>query len=194
MPSTWASQKTGLGIPEGCRSHPFDNASAFFARIQQDGTLRRLLDRYYGHVDRLNRIDVVAFLEQTNPQRLPDYAETFTQAQEITGIDWRLMAAIGYQESHWDPFATSPTGVRGVMMLTGETADRMGVSDRLDPTSEHPGRRPLSADLKESLPARIPGARPHLAGAGRLQPGQGHMEDARRIAQARDGNPDSGPM
>ena len=69
---------------------------------------------------------------------LPKYKRLFQQAQEITGIDWRLLAAISYQESHWDTFNTSPTNVRGLMMLTESTADRMGVTDRLDPKQSIP--------------------------------------------------------
>lgn len=40
------------------------------------------------------------------------------------------MAAISYQESHWNPEATSPTE-RGMMMLTKATADRMNITNRL---------------------------------------------------------------
>ena len=63
---------------------------------------------------------------------LPRYAPMFKEAQDLTGIDWRLLAALGFQESHWRPLATSPTGVRGLMMLTSATADDMGVSNRLE--------------------------------------------------------------
>ena len=48
-------------------------------------------------------------------------------------MEWQLLAAIAYQESHWDPQATSPSGVRGLMMLTQSTANEIGVTDRLDP-------------------------------------------------------------
>jgi Predicted soluble lytic transglycosylase fused to an ABC-type amino acid-binding protein len=64
---------------------------------------------------------------------LPKYTRLFKEAQEMTGIDWRLLAAVSYRESHWDTFNTSPTNVRGLMMLTESTADLMGVTDRLDP-------------------------------------------------------------
>ncbi|MBA1331241.1 murein transglycosylase, partial [Candidatus Endoriftia persephone str. Guaymas] len=57
----------------------------------------------------------------------------FRAAAEETGFDWQLLAAIGYQESHWRPNAKSPTGVRGIMMLTKNTAKQMQVEDRLNP-------------------------------------------------------------
>ena len=40
---------------------------------------------------------------------------------------------MSYQESHWNPAATSYTGVRGLMMLTQDTAEAVGVTDRTDP-------------------------------------------------------------
>ena len=47
----------------------------------------------------------------------------FEDAGKAYGVDWRLLAAMGYQESHWRSHAVSPTGVRGIMMLTEATAD-----------------------------------------------------------------------
>ena len=162
----------------------------FVEQAQKDGTLKRIYERYFGHVKRLGSSDILGIL-QRRPQRLPDLRRHFQEAQTLTGIDWRLLAAIGYQESQWDPFATSPTGVRGLMMLTGETADRMGINDRLNARQSILGGARYLAMLKQALPARIPEPdRTWLALAAYNQ-GQGHLEDARRIAQARGGNPDS---
>jgi membrane-bound lytic murein transglycosylase F len=64
--------------------------------------------------------------------RLPQWRRYFQSAQDLTGIDWRLLAALAYQESKWDPLATSYTNVRGMMMLTEDTADFLRVANRLD--------------------------------------------------------------
>ena len=168
----------------------FAKAQKFFDRIQKDGTLRRLLDRYYGHIDRLNRIDVVTFLEKMN-STLPSYRKLFQQAQEITDIDWRLIAALGYQESHWDPLATSPTGVRGLMMLTSDTADHLGVNDRLDPKENIPAGASYLLTLKEALPQRIPDPDKTWIALAAYNTGMGRLEDARVLAQQNKLNPDS---
>ena len=105
--------------------------SSFVEAAQHDGTLARLEDRYFGHVRRLKQADIVKFLERIGSV-LPKFRSHFLTAQNISGIDWRLIAAVAYHESQWDPNATSPTGVRGIMMLTEETADRLDVSNRLD--------------------------------------------------------------
>jgi membrane-bound lytic murein transglycosylase F len=172
-------------------SQALRNALArFFEQARKDGTLKRIYERYFGHVRKLDSSDVLGIL-QRRPQRLPELRQHFHEAQTLTGIDWRLLAAIGYQESQWNAFATSPTGVRGLMMLTGQTADRMGVANRLDARQSILGGARYLALVKDSLPARIAEPdRTWLALAAYNQ-GQGHMEDARRIAQARGGSPDS---
>lgn len=162
----------------------------FFVRINGDGTLRRLLDRYYGHIERLNQGDVVAFL-QRRVTVLPQYRESFQQAQELTGIDWRLLAALGFQESHWNPLATSPTGVRGLMMLTSETADRMNVTDRLDAHQNIIAGAKYLRTLRDGLPARIPEPDRTWMALAAYNVGFGHLEDARILTQRRGLNPDS---
>jgi len=115
-------------------------AAPFFERIKKDGTLKRLIDRYYGHATRFTAIDAASLLEQIGTL-LPGLKPFFQEAEQASGVDWRLLAAIGYQESHWDAKATSPTGVRGLMMLTEETAERLQVKDRLDARESILGRR-----------------------------------------------------
>ncbi len=172
-------------------SRAFQNTLArFIEQARQDGTLKRIHERYFGHVRRLAPSDILGIL-QRHPQRLPALRRHFHEAQTLTGIDWRLLAAIGYQESQWNASATSPTGVRGLMMLTSETADRMGISNRLDARQSILGGARYLVLLKESLPERIAEPdRTWLALAAYNQ-GLGHLEDARRIAQARGGDPDS---
>ena len=184
------TQKIVWALPTHSSQALRDALTRFVEQARKDGTLKRIYERYFGHIRRLESSDVIGIL-QRRPQRLPELRVHFQEAQTLTGIDWRLLAAIGYQESQWNPFATSPTGVRGLMMLTTQTADRMGVSDRLNARQSILGGARYLALLKESLPPRIAEPdRTWLALAAYNQ-GQGHLEDARRIAQARGGNPDS---
>ena len=184
------TQKIVWALPTGS-SQTFRNALArFIEQAHKDGTIKRIHERYFGHVTRLDSSDVLGIL-QRRPLRLPSLRQHFHEAQTLTGIDWRLLAAIGYQESQWNALATSPTGVRGLMMLTGQTADRMGVANRLDARQSILGGARYLALMKDALPERIAEPdRTWLALAAYNQ-GQGHMEDARRIAQARGGNPDN---
>jgi len=162
----------------------------FFNKIRDNGTLNRLMDRYYGHVTRIQPIDSESLLEKVQ-SILPKLRPHFHEAQQLTGIDWRVLAAIGYQESHWDALATSPTGVRGIMMLTEDTADRMGVKNRLDARESIVGGAKYLQLLRDTVPSRIPEPdRTWLALAAYNQ-GYGHLEDARVLTQRMKLNADS---
>lgn len=185
-----APEALAWALPKDAAPLLLQNVKDFFDRINADGTLRILLDRYYGHIERLNTGDVVAFL-QRRTSILPKYRAMFQEAQELTDIDWRLLAALGFQESHWDPLATSPTGVRGLMMLTAATADRMGVTDRLDAKQNILAGANYLKILRDTLPARIPEPDRTWMALAAYNVGYGHLEDARILAQRRGLNADS---
>ena len=167
-----------------------DLIDRFFEGIRKDGTLQRLIDRYFGYAHRVERIDAVVFQERMRSV-LPAFSALFHQAQQETGIDWRLVAAVAYQESHWDPAATSATNVRGMMMLTEETAKRMRVADRLDARQSIVAGARYLADLKRSLPERIREPDRTWLALAAFNIGIGHLEDARVLAARRKLNPDS---
>jgi len=165
-------------------------AEAFLAETRKSGTMANLKDRYFGHIERLNQADSVHFIERVRSV-LPRYRAMFQAAQASTGIDWRLLAALAYQESQWDPLATSPTGVRGMMMLTEETADHLRVSNRLDANlSIRAGARYLS-DLRDMLPASVREPDRLWLALAAYNLGMGHLNGARGIAQGLNANPDS---
>ncbi len=167
-----------------------DKVNAFFARIGNDGTLQRLIDRYFGHVRRIERNGAGAFQARIR-NVLPAYTALFHQAQQESGIEWRLIAAIAYQESLWDPQATSETNVRGMMMLTEDTARRLRVRDRLDARQSIAAGARYLADLKRSMPARIAEPDRTWIALAAFNIGIGHLEDARVLAVRRKLNPDS---
>jgi membrane-bound lytic murein transglycosylase F len=169
-------------FPANGNGELYDLAQDFMRRFAQDGTLARLQDRYFGHVERLKQADILKFITRMKTT-LRQYKALFQDAQIATGLDWRLVAALSYQESQWEPLATSPTGVRGIMMLTEETADRLGVSNRLDPLeSIRAGARYLGY-LIDSLPNSIMEPDRTWMGLAAYNLGQGHFGAARSIAK-----------
>jgi membrane-bound lytic murein transglycosylase F len=164
-------------------------AKVFFERIKRDGTLKHLVDKYYAHVSRMSAIDAGTLLERV-VTLLPVLRGHFHQAQDASGIDWRLIAAIGYQESHWDPLATSATGVRGLMMLTEDTATRMKVKDRLDARDSILGGALYFEQLRALVPGRIREPDRSWFALAAYNMGYGHLEDVRILAQRMKLNPD----
>lgn len=169
-----------------------DEANTFLTRITRDGQIVRVLDRYFGFPQRLTAIDVEVFTDRINTL-LPRYRAWFQQAQEIYGIEWRLLAAVAYQESHWIDDATSETGVRGIMQFTEDTARRYNV-DRLDPRSSIlGGARYLSTLKRDGLAARIQEPDKTWLALAAYNIGLGHVENARVLTQRAKKNPDMWP-
>ena len=164
-------------------------AKPFFERIRKDGTLKRLVDRYYGHATRITALDSGALIQKIE-STMPALKPHFQEAEQASGIDWRLIAALGYQESHWDADATSPTGVRGLMMLTDETADRLQIKNRLDARESILGGARYLALTRETMAPRIPEPDRTFLALAAYNMGVGHLEDARILAQRAGLNPD----
>ncbi|MGL5698166.1 MAG: membrane-bound lytic murein transglycosylase MltF [Kluyvera sp.] len=160
----------------------------FFNNINDDGTLARLEEKYLGHGDDFDYVDTRTFLRAVD-NVLPDLQPLFKKyANEI---DWRLLAAISYQESHWDPLATSPTGVRGLMMLTKNTAQSLGLSDRTDPEQSISGGMRYIRDMMTKVPDSVPQDERIWFALAAYNMGYAHMLDARALTAKQKGNPDS---
>ncbi len=147
-----------------------ESIAAYFAEIEATGELQRIFDRYYFASREFDYVGSRAFVRHYNT-RLPQYREYFREAELATGVDWRLLAAMAYQESHWNPEAVSPTGVRGMMMLTEHTAAMMEVENRTDPRDEHHRRRALFQPRDAQGADANRRARPHLARGRGVQRG-----------------------
>ncbi|GAB5380793.1 MAG: membrane-bound lytic murein transglycosylase MltF [Aliiglaciecola sp.] len=159
----------------------------YFGLIQKDGRLAALEDKYFGHVRQFNYVDTREFIRSART-KLDEYRPWFEQYAE--DIDWRLLAAMSYQESHWDPKAKSPTGVRGMMMLTLATAKEMGVKSRLDPEQSIRGGSQYFEKLVKRIPARIQEPDRIWFALAAYNIGLGHLEDARVLTEKQGGNPD----
>ncbi|MGH8304661.1 MAG: membrane-bound lytic murein transglycosylase MltF, partial [Steroidobacteraceae bacterium] len=162
----------------------------FFHTLNASGELAQLMLAASGDTRRFAYEESREFQAHV-ADRLPRYRSWFEQAASGTGIDWRLLAAIGYQESKWDPRAQSGDGALGVMMLTADTAQAMGIRDRANPQqSIFAGARYL-AEVRRKIPERIPEPDRTWLTIAAYNVGFGHLEDARIITQALGKDPDS---
>ncbi|MCJ8167859.1 membrane-bound lytic murein transglycosylase MltF [Atopomonas sediminilitoris] len=175
---TWLS----WAVAGGDDSSLLQAVNGFLQEVDSNGTLARLVDRFYGHVEKLGYVGAYTFAQHLQ-QRMPRYESFFRNAANEHSLDWRLLAAVGYQESLWQPDATSKTGVRGLMMLTQRTARAMGVEDRLNPQQSIAGGARYLAHLNEVLPQEIPAGERIWFVLAAYNVGMGHLDDARKLTR-----------
>jgi membrane-bound lytic murein transglycosylase F len=153
-----------------------------------EAEVSRIRDRYFGHVEQVDTFGALTMATHVE-SRLPKYRKLFEQAGEDTGMDWRLLAAIGYQESHWNPAAVSPTGVRGIMQLTTATAQRMQIADREDPAQSILGGSRYIRLLLDKLPPEITEPDRTWLALVAYNIGYGHLLDVRDLTAMQGGDP-----
>jgi membrane-bound lytic murein transglycosylase F len=181
-PMAWA-------FPRSDDDSLFNAAITFFNKIKANGTLERLIDRYYGHIGEFDYVGTRRYQAHVE-QRLPQYKDMFVYAAYEADVDWRLLAAISYQESHWQPDAISPTGVGGLMMLTNAAAEDIGVEDRMDPAQSIRGGAHYLVKMKERISEEVPEPDRTWLALAAYNVGLGHLEDARILTQKNKGDPD----
>lgn len=181
-------QKLAWALPISEDTSLYDEVERFFKRIIADKTLAQLIEKHYGHASSLNTVDNCTFREHRK-SRLPQYQQYFDTAAKEHEIDWRLLAAIGYQESHWLDNAVSPTGVEGIMMLTNDTAKLLNIKNRRDPVESIKGGARYFKQRIQVMSEDIPEPDRTWFALASYNVGTGHLHDARIITQKLGGDP-----
>ena len=182
-PLAWA-------FPKGIGDSLLARADKFLIGAEREGLLARVHDRYYGHTKKFDYVGTRNFIRHYE-SRLPRYRQMFEEAGAQWGVDWRLLAAIGYQESHWRSGAVSPTGVRGIMMLTEDTADYLGIDDRVDPRNSIFGGAQYYARQTERVADSVVEPDRTWMALAAYNVGFNHVKDARLIVEMQGGDPDT---
>ena len=166
-----------------------EELQTFFLKIRENGQLRQLEERFYSHSNQINQIGSRTFTRAVE-KKLPKYQPLMEQVASEYNMDWRMLASISYQESHWNPKARSPTGVRGMMMLTLPTAKEMGTKDRLNVEQSLRGGARYFNKITQRLPERIKEPDRTWFALAAYNVGMGHVEDARIITEQQGHDPD----
>ena len=182
QPLAWAFSKNG-------DNSLYKEANKFLALYKKSGQLAQLLKRHYEHAKKYDYAGTSTYLGHVR-YRLPRYQEMFERAGETNELDWQLLAAVAYQESHWNPRAVSPTGVRGIMMLTNRTAKEVGVTDRTVPAQSIRGGAKYLRGLSEKFSDELDEKNKLWFTLAAYNVGFGHLQDAPIITKRRGGNPD----
>ncbi|RKZ61769.1 MAG: membrane-bound lytic murein transglycosylase MltF [Gammaproteobacteria bacterium] len=160
----------------------------WFDQYKDDYDLAYMLEKYYGYVEIFDYVDTHKFLKRVQT-RLPQYKDFFIDAATKNNIEPSLLAAQSYQESHWNRKAKSPTGVRGIMMLTQPVAKSMGVTNRLHAKQNIYAGAKFQAKMKKMVENVDEPDRSWLAMAA-YNIGRGHFRDAQSLARKLKKNPD----
>lgn len=177
------------GFPKGSGDSLLTRADDFLIASDRNGLLAQVHDRYYGHTKKFDYVGTRNFIRHYET-RLARYRQMFEEAGAEWGVDWRLLAAIGYQESHWRAGAVSPTGVRGIMMLTQDTADYLGLDDRTDPRTSIFGGAQYYARQTERVADTVAEPDRTWMALAAYNVGFNHLKDARLIVEMQGGDPD----
>lgn len=163
-------------------------ANDFLKKFVKSGGLKRLEQRYYDAAAKATYFNLAHYNAEIE-QSLPDFKDYFTKYGRQYDIDWRLLAAMAYQESQWKPDAVSPTGVEGIMMLTNGTADLMKIEDRTDPEQSIRGGAQYIAQLRDKIAEEVKEPDRTWMALAAYNVGLGHVLDARELARQSEKNP-----
>ncbi|MES0362343.1 MAG: membrane-bound lytic murein transglycosylase MltF [Desulfobacteria bacterium] len=179
-------QSLGWAVKRGEKAL-LNKINEFFEATQEDGTFKGIYNRYFARAETFDHLDIRRFHERIET-RLPMYEKAIKQAADLYGFDWRLVAALIYQESQFSPWAKSFSGVRGLMQLTLPTAQEMGVNNRLNPKESIMGGVRYLRQLHD-LYDKAPEPDRTLIALAAYNVGKGHVLDARRLASRRSLDP-----
>lgn len=170
-------------------SQLYKDINAWFSVFKKSEDFLRIKDKYFSHVEIFDYVDIAKYHTRIK-KRLPQYLGSFQRGAKKYKLDWRLLAAQAYQESHWNPTAKSPTGVRGMMMLTLPTAKELGVTNRLNYRHSIEGGAKYMSRLLKRIPkgVNVTSDRYMFALAG-YNIGMGHLYDAIRLGKKLGINP-----
>jgi len=181
-------KKLAWAFPKTKDSSLYDKAMSFFWRNLNNGEITNLTEKHYGHVDKFDYVGSRIYKRHI-ATRLSNYLDMYNEAGDKYNIDWKLLAAMGYQESHWNPKAVSPTGVRGIMMLTQQTAGQMGIKNRLDPKSSIMGGAKYLDQIRKRFPDDLKEPDRTWYAMAAYNVGYYHVIDAQKIAVKQGKNP-----
>jgi len=161
-----------------------DALDKWFARASTARAIDQFTEAHFSFFPEFDFLDLTRFRDDV-AQTLPTFERDLRTAARRNEMPWRLLAAMGYQESKWNPDAVSPTGVRGFMMLTRATAEQIGVADRTDAKESIWGGARYFVEILARLPDGVTGDDRYWFALAAYNMGLGHVYDARALAEQR---------
>jgi membrane-bound lytic murein transglycosylase F len=116
--------------------------------------------------------------------KISPYDEWIKEGAQKLGWDWRLLAAVVYQESHFISTGVSWAGARGLMQLMPETAKHFGATNPDNPAQSLKAGvnflKYLDSEWKKTIPDNAERLKFVLAS---YNAGLTHVTDARKLTE-----------
>lgn len=152
---------------------PSKGAASIYQRYFEKGNLRR-----------------AAASGLTQQARLSDYDQLLRKLTPTTGWDWRLIAALIYQESKFNHDVVSHKGAAGIMQLMPATATEYGIDSTSTPLQHIRAGIGLLSNINKQLKPIVADSVERLRFVlASYNVGVGHVLDARRLAVKNGQNP-----
>ena len=169
--------------------HLKSQINSFFKTLKENGRFDEIYNKYYGTIASFDYVDLKVFHRKIK-KNLSRYSPFIKAAAKAYGFDWRLIAAQIYQESHLNPRARSRAGAKGLMQLLPSTARSLNVKDIFNPVENINGGVRYLKKLYDRFDEADETNRMLIALAA-YNVGQGHVQDARKLAIKKSLDPNS---
>lgn len=144
------------------------------------------LDAVYGSPKPSDPVEPSELLDE-DECAISIYDNVFRRVGKASGIDWRLMSAIAYNESRFHDGAVSSRGAVGLMQIMPHVARKYGVSKKelLDPVCniELSAKIIKSVERSMQLPRGVPAADRMAIMLACYNGGYAHISDACNLAE-----------
>jgi membrane-bound lytic murein transglycosylase F len=174
-------QNIAWAIPKGTDSWKIylDNWIAEFRKTKRYAVLYH---RYFESPRIVNRMN--SGWHSISGGKISNYDPIIKQNAKESGWDWRLIAAIIYQESRFNPEIESWAGAYGLMQVMPETAEALGIEDYTDPAQNIKAGVSMLNWLDRQLAESVPDSTQRIKFVmAAYNVGLGHVKDAQRLAE-----------
>lgn len=169
----WAVRKNSTKLGEAI--------DQWLSKIKRQPTFMVIYNRYFKS-PRTSLIHMQSDYSSLGGNKLSPYDEIIKTGAGKLGWDWRLLAAVVYQESKFNPGGESWAGARGLMQLMPQTAKRFGASDLTNPRESLKAGVNYLMYLEKYWGKRIPDQQERLKFVlASYNAGLSHILDARKL-------------
>jgi membrane-bound lytic murein transglycosylase F len=157
--------------------------------LNKQGMINILYAKYFKSSRKAKRISESDYSSFSGGNLSP-YDDLIKKNAQRINWDWRLLAAMVYQESKFDPSTTSWAGAKGLLQMMPATAKEQGVTNRASPEQSLKGGTDYILWLEKQWQPRVDNPEEQLKFVmASYNVGLGHVYDACALTEKVGGDP-----